>query len=190
MISNSSSEGMTSSLPQPVPASTLVSPTGMYSMKRTCNGRSIESLANSRKSWFRLRTATAFTFTGFSPTPRAASMPAEGILEAPRARDLVELVGVKRIQRDIHAREPRRLQVINHTGQKHPVGGHGDVLDALDTGDGIDQIDHPLAHQRLAPRETNRAMPTPAATATNRSISSMRRISSWDIAHTPSSGMQ
>ena len=48
MRSNSSSQLMTSSDPQPQPSEPELSPTGMYSMKRTCSGRSIESFAKAR----------------------------------------------------------------------------------------------------------------------------------------------
>ena len=48
----------------------------------------------------------------------------------------------------------------------------------------------PLRTNGSPPVRRTERMPSPAATATSRSISSMRRISSWDIAHTPSSGMQ
>ena len=76
MSSNSSSLGMTSALPQPQPSTPLALPTGMYSMKRTCSGRSMDNFAKARKSWPRLRTVTAFTFTGSNPAASAASMPA------------------------------------------------------------------------------------------------------------------
>ena len=50
MVSSSSSLGMTSFLPQPHPSEPEDSPTGMYSMKRTCSGRSMDSLAKPRNS--------------------------------------------------------------------------------------------------------------------------------------------
>ncbi len=48
----------------------------------------------------------------------------------------------------------------------------------------------PLRTKGSPPVRRTERMPRPAATRTKRSISSMRRISSWPMEHTPSSGMQ
>ena len=81
----------------------------------------------------------------------------EGVLQTARARDLVELHRIQGVKRDVDPRKPRCLQIADHPGQKHPVGGHGDVLDTLNVRDGVHQLHHALAHQRLAAREANRA---------------------------------
>ena len=81
----------------------------------------------------------------------------EGVLQTARARDFAELHRIQGVKRDVDPRKPRCLQIADHAGQKNPVGGHGDVLDALDAGDGVHQLNHALAHQRLATREANRA---------------------------------
>ena len=55
----------------------------MYSMKRTCRGRSTESRAKAQKSWSRLRTATALTFTGENPASNDDSIPASADVMSP-----------------------------------------------------------------------------------------------------------
>ena len=81
----------------------------------------------------------------------------ERLLQFAPTRDLAELVGVKRVERYVHAREPGGLQVIGHAGQKHPVRGHGDVLDARDVRDVAHQVDHAQAHERLPARQADAA---------------------------------
>ena len=177
-------------MPQPVPASTLVSPTGMYSMKRTCSGRSMESFANSRKSWFRLRTATAFTFTGLSPAASAASMPARVSSNRP-VRVISWNWSASSVSSEMFTREsPAAFKSSIIRGRSTPLV----VMETFSMPSIPVMVSTrsttPLRTKGSPPVRRTERMPIPAATATNRSISSMRRISSWDIAHTPSSGMQ
>ena len=89
MVSNSSSQDTTSCLPQPHPSVPELSPTGMYSMKRTCSGPVDGELRRTPGSpGRRLRTATALIFTGLKPASSAASMPSSVCCSSPATRDL------------------------------------------------------------------------------------------------------
>ena len=74
----------------------------------------------------------------------------EGLLQIPAARDGMELLGIERVQRDVHARKPRLAQLVGHARQQHAIGGERDVLDAGRIVDVAHQVDHALANQRLA----------------------------------------
>ena len=74
----------------------------------------------------------------------------EGLLQIPATRDGVELLGIERVQRDVHTRKPCLTQLVGHARQQHAVGGERDVLDAGRVVDVAHQVDHALAHQRLA----------------------------------------
>ena len=81
----------------------------------------------------------------------------ERILHRAHARDHAELVGIERVQRDVHARKPRSFQVGGHARQQHAVRRHGHVHNARHGGKGFDQIDDALAHKRLPTRQANAA---------------------------------
>ena len=81
----------------------------------------------------------------------------EGLLQLAAARDLLELLGIERIERDVHARQARLLEVGRHLRQQHAVRGHRYVLDAGRMRDSAHEIHHAEAHERLAARQADAA---------------------------------
>ncbi len=77
----------------------------------------------------------------------------------PTARDGGELFRIERVERDVHARKARVAQVVGHLRQQHAVGGQRYVLNAGRGADVAHQIDHALAHERLAPGQAHAAYP-------------------------------
>ena len=87
---------------------------------------------------------------GVEPSCQRGVNAVEGLLQIPAARDGMELLGIERVKRDVHARKPRLAQLVGHARQQHAVGGERDVLDTGHVVDVAHQVDHALAHQRLA----------------------------------------
>lgn len=117
----------------------------------------MESFANSKKSWSRLRTATAFTFTGLSPAASAASMPARVSSKRPVRVISWNCTG-SRVSSEMLTRE-------SPAAFKSPIiRGRSTPLVVMETFSmpsmpvmASTSSTTPLAHQRLAAREANRA---------------------------------
>ena len=73
------------------------------------------------------------------------------------ARDELELRGIERIERNVHARKPRFFELICHLRQQHAIRGHRNVLDTGHIVQGTHQIHDALAHEGLATRKTHAA---------------------------------
>ncbi len=69
------------------------------------------------------------------------------------ARDLVELIRIKGVKRDIDARKPCLFQLLCHAWQKHPVGGHGNAFNAINFVQFSYEVSNSFAHQWLSARE-------------------------------------
>ena len=91
----------------------------------------------------------------------------ERVFERAAARDLVEFLGIERVERDVHARKARGPQVVRHARQKDAVRGHRHVLDLGHGSDVAHELDHALAHRRLAAGKAN-AFDTDARSDANR----------------------
>ena len=69
---------------------------------------------------------------------------------AEAAIHLREDVLVEAVEADRHAREARGLEFVGMLGQQHAIGGHGDVVDAVDAVEIGDEVGQVHAQQRLA----------------------------------------
>ena len=133
------------------------SPTGMYSMKRTCSGRSSVIFAKPSRSCLSERTTTTLSLTGEKPTSNAASSPASASSSLPPRVIARELLGVERVEAHVDALESGIAQLGGVARQQRRVGGERDALDALDRAQLADEVGHAVAHERLAAGEPDLA---------------------------------
>ena len=181
---------MTPSLPQLIPSTSETSPMGMCSMKRTCNGRSIESLAKSRKPSASERSATALIFTGLNPDSSAASIPRSASSSEPQ-RVILWNFSASSVSSDRFTREsPAAFKSTAMRGKSTPfvvietfsISGIAAMFRTRST--------RPLRTVGSPPVRRTLLMPIVVAMRTACSTSSIRRISKWESCCTPSSGMQ
>ena len=76
-------------------------------------------------------------------------------------RDLCKQGGVQRIQTDVHAVQPGLQQGGQLLFQQDGIGGHGDLPDAGDGFQPLDQLLYALAHQRFAAGDPHGIHPAP-----------------------------
>ena len=84
-------------------------------------------------------------------------MPASDVLELAAAGDARVLLGIERVERDVHALEAGGAKLGRHLGEQRAVGGERDRLDAVDLVEPADVVDDAAAHQRLATGEADAA---------------------------------
>ena len=122
----------------------------MYSMKRTCRGRSSVIFAKPSRSCLSERTTTTLSLTGSKPDLEGGVESGERIVELAAARDARVLLGVERVEAHVDALESGVVQLLGVARQQRRVGRERHALDADVVTQRADELGHAFAHQRLA----------------------------------------
>ena len=78
----------------------------------------------------------------------------EGLMQLTAAGNKAKLLGVKRVERNVHARKTREFQFVGIFRQKHAIRRQRHVINARRARYLSNETNHALAHQRLAARQT------------------------------------
>ena len=127
---------------------------GMNSMKRTSTPLRRPNSTNAAiSSSLTPRMTTQLTFTGSNPAAMAASMPSSTRSRLSAPCQLSEAGRLKRVQRHVHPSQARGPQIGRQQGQRHAVGGHGQV--GAEFGQQTDQHRQVGPHGGLAAGESD-----------------------------------
>ena len=110
--------------------------------------------ANESRSWFKLRTATV-DLHRLKPRVKRSLNASQGVAQVPAAGDEAILLGIKGVERYVHAGKPRFLQAGCHAWEQGCVGGQGNAFDAGGMRGSLHQAHQAFAHGGLAAGEAD-----------------------------------